>query len=141
MVAYSFQKRFPPLILAGRKSHTLRGQRRRHARIGEPVQLYQGMRTKSCKLIAEPVCDRFHGVFLKFSEWQAFEFFDVAEQEPGVWRRVGDLRPIENPDAFACSDGFDDIEDMGRFWLDTHGVRTWDGFLIGWPALSPKGAS
>lgn len=135
MVAYSFQKRFPPLILSGRKPHTLRGPRRRHARIGERVQLYQGMRTKFCKLFAEPVCNRFHGVLLKFSEWQSFAFFDVAEQEPGTWRRVGALRPIENPDAFAYSDGFDDIDDMGRFWLDTHSVRFWDGFLIGWPAL------
>jgi hypothetical protein len=135
MVAYSFKRRFVHPIEIGRKPHTLRGPRRRHARVGEVVQLYEGMRTRYCRLIAAPLCEKFHGVYLKFSTYQAFYFFDVVEQVPGEWKRIGDLRPIDDPDRFAYSDGFDDIDDMGRFWRDVHSLTSWDGFLIGWPAL------
>ena len=57
MVAYGFKKYFVPQIEDGSKTHTIRGQRRRHAHVDEPIQLYQGMRTKYCrKIIADPVC-------------------------------------------------------------------------------------
>lgn len=59
MVAYNFQSRFAGPIKRGEKSHTIRKNgKRRHARPGEPLQLYTGMRTKSCKKIVakDPVC-------------------------------------------------------------------------------------
>lgn len=136
MVAYSFQRRFVPAILDGSKTHTLRGPRRRYAREGEAMQLYAGMRTRQCRLIARATCNRFFGVVLKFSAYQCFALFDVVEQEPGVWKRRGRLRRMGDPDAFARSDGFEDIDDMGRWWRDNHGVTSWEGFLIGWAQLA-----
>lgn len=59
MVAYNFQSRFAGPIKRGEKSHTIRKNgKRRHARPGEPLQLYTGMRTKSCKkiIVKDPVC-------------------------------------------------------------------------------------
>lgn len=57
MVAYGFKKFFSPQIESGHKRQTVRGNRDRHARPGERVQLYEGLRTQYCrKIIADPVC-------------------------------------------------------------------------------------
>ena len=48
MVAYSFKRRFREPILAGSKQQTIRADRKRHARRGEALQLYTGMRTTQC---------------------------------------------------------------------------------------------
>ncbi|EHS51515.1 hypothetical protein PDO_1906 [Rhizobium sp. PDO1-076] len=57
MVAYGFKTYFAPQIEDGSKSHTIRGHRRHHAHIGEPIQLFTGMRTRHCrKIMSDPVC-------------------------------------------------------------------------------------
>ncbi|MFO0729377.1 MAG: MT-A70 family methyltransferase [Nitrospiraceae bacterium] len=57
MVAYSFKSRFLPPIARGLKRQTIRAPRSRHARPGERLQLYAGMRTRHCyKIIPDPVC-------------------------------------------------------------------------------------
>ena len=56
MVAYSFKKRFGPPILAGAKAQTIRADRKRHARPGEFVQLFTGMRTRQCRRLGETPC-------------------------------------------------------------------------------------
>lgn len=60
MVAYSFHRMFAPDVEAMIKRQTVRAHRKRHARIGEPVQLYTGMRTKQCRklVIPDPICHR-----------------------------------------------------------------------------------
>lgn len=58
MVAYSFQAMFCPPIVDRIKRQTIRALgARRHAREGEDVQLYRGMRTKHCaKIIPDVRC-------------------------------------------------------------------------------------
>lgn len=68
MVAYSFQKRFLPKIVAGlepgpwlpgMKRHTmreLRSGRSRHARPGETIQIYTAMRTRHCRQVGAARC-------------------------------------------------------------------------------------
>jgi uncharacterized protein YqfB (UPF0267 family) len=110
MVAYSFQKRFAEPILAGTKSQTIRADRKRHARPGEELQLYTGMRTKHCRLIARVQCIGIRPITL-----------DLAE---------------DMPDAFAHRDGFADWEDMRAFWRQFHpGVETFTGVLILWDPI------
>ena len=67
MVAYSFKRLFVPAIEAGTKRQTIRGPRKRHARVGEPVQLYQGMRTSHCRriLVPDPICTAVRHVALE----------------------------------------------------------------------------
>lgn len=144
MVAYSFNKRFVDPIRVGLsrislsfdcppKRQTIREiGRRRHARPGETVQLYTAMRTKSCRLLGTATCISFEGVLLKWSDWPSFFLYDIMEREPKVWRRVGDLRPIDDVEQFARDDGFETFDDMKRFWLHTHGPKTFDGALIKW---------
>ena len=59
MVAYNFQPEFIEPILSGRKTSTIRPNgKRRHARPGELVQLYTGMRTPDCVRLLEAPCLR-----------------------------------------------------------------------------------
>ena len=123
MVAYSFQRRVAEPILAGTKRQTLRGSRKRHARIGEEVQLYTGMRTKHCRLIARATCNRVEPVHLDFLR-------------PRIL--VGNLG-LEFPDQldfFARFDGFQNFEEMQAFWHDVHSVALWEGILIGWAPIA-----
>lgn len=119
MVAYSFKRRFAEPILAGAKRQTIRADRRRHARPGEELQLYTGMRTKSCRLIARKTCLYVEGVKLSF--------FNGGEVITDSLGRLTDL------DAFARSDGFVDWDEMHDFWRAEHDdPETFTGVLICW---------
>lgn len=60
MVLYGFKGEFAPLVASGQKVHTIRDLRKgdRHARPGDRLQLYSGLRTKNCvKLLdPDPIC-------------------------------------------------------------------------------------
>lgn len=120
MVAYSFKARFVPKIEAGTKRHTIRADRRRHAMAGEHVQLYQGMRTRSCRLIGNPRC-------LLVGPIQIFVHQGVVECGPWTYRTAAEL------DRLAEYDGFDDWNDMRRFWEEEHpSAAVFSGQIIFW---------
>lgn len=59
MVAYSFQPDFAAPIESGSKRSTIRPNgKRRHARAGEELQLYIGLRTRSSRLLLRVPCER-----------------------------------------------------------------------------------
>jgi len=119
MVAYSFKRRFADPILAGTKQQTIRADRRRHARPGEELQLYCGMRTKQCRLIARKTC--------LYVERVKLSFFNGGEVITDSLGRLVDL------DAFARSDGFEDWDEMHDFWRTEHDdPETFQGVLISW---------
>lgn len=122
MVAYSFQAQFAPQILAGTKRQTIRAVgRRRHARPGEALQLYVGMRTKFCRRIAVAQCTRFLPVAMKFAPL-ALVFV------------AGRLCP--SLEDFAREDGFTSWAELRSFWREHHaGVESFEGVLIGWGDL------
>ncbi|MCF4125020.1 hypothetical protein [Methylobacterium sp. SyP6R] len=136
MVAYNFQGRFVPAIRAGNKRQTIRAERTgrvRHARPGEAVQLYQGMRTKKCRLIAAPLCE---------AVWPVQIDLDAGIV---ILPQVKHVLPADL-DAFAWSDGFCDWAAMTMFWRSRHpGVLLFSGVLIRWEPiaaedLAPEGA-
>lgn len=136
MVAYSFKMRFaPPILLglelgplvAGMKRQTIRADRRRHARPGEEVQLYTGMRTRSCRLLGRPRCTAVEAIRL---------LLGTAEICLGADRLV---RAAEL-DAFAVADGFGDFADLRDFWGAAHPeVDDFTGQLIRWEPVAPPG--
>jgi hypothetical protein len=133
VVAYSFKPQFERPIQERIKPHTLRDVgRRRHAHPGEAVQLYIGMRTRACRMIGRAQCDRLQRVSLEFGSSVPIIIWDAVRADTGIYEAVGDGRPIEAPEAFAISDGFESLDAMARFWRDTHGVSEWQGLLIGW---------
>lgn len=151
MVAYSFNQQFAAPIESGRKRQTIRAPRRRHAQVGERLQLYTGMRTKACRLIRDDV------VCIGLGEVR-FDLRPLAElPEPGSARELAGLLaerplsievngiPIEtasDQDEFAAADGFEGwklgktllspFEAMVNFWMVTHGAGLFTGVLIRW---------
>ncbi|MBP0439460.1 ASCH domain-containing protein [Tianweitania sediminis] len=140
MVAYSFAPFFAQAVAALTKRQTIRAPRKRHARPGEPIQLYAGMRTRHCtKLLdKDPLC-----VAVRPIEISTSELLDagIASITIGDW--VLDAREIE---ALAQLDGFAPADfnqaagthhstaraNMGAFWLKHHGVGRFEGVLIEW---------
>lgn len=131
MVAYSFKRRFVepirvglgvlPTGLAYPKRQTIRAARKRHARPGEEVQLYCGMRTKGCFLIGRARCVSVDGVKLDFTGLVAIN------------RQAFILNTLL--DDFARSDGFADFAEMRRFWREEHGLSVFEGVRVRWEPL------
>lgn len=135
MVAYSFKKRFAPPIIAGlvpgplvtgMKRQTIRANRKRHARPGEELQLYTGMRTKSCRLLGKPVCTSCLSIRLQFGISPAMLIGGTAA-----------AAAAEELDEFAQYDGFEDWADLRAFWGREHpDVTDFVGVLIRWEPRS-----
>lgn len=128
MVAYSFQPRFIEPIRAGLKRQTIRAHRKRHARPGEAIQLYAGMRTRHCrKIIDDPVCTAVEPIEIA-----------VPEQQPGFvhngfqWRGGVGTDWAYLTEDFAAADGFEGVLDMWRFWRRHHGPGLFRGVVIRW---------
>lgn len=120
MTAYSFRPRFVAPVLAGTKRQTIRAERRRHARPGEQMQLYTGMRTKHCRLIARVTCKEVSTIRIRFVPRAVVinEFVDVRDV-----------------DEFARRDGFRNWADMLAFWREENAaadVNEWTGVLLTW---------
>lgn len=131
MVAYSFKKQFGPPILTGTKAQTIRAERAirsRHARPGEFVQLYTGMRTRQCRWLGEALCNAVWPIKLHLRD-------DIVFANDGWIRMPDDL------DAFARQDGFRHWKEMVAFWAAEHpGVDVFEGVLIRWQPLVPADA-
>lgn len=134
MVAYSFQRRFVPAIRVGLgqdeharicgdvhpKRQTVRADRKRHARPGELLQLYCGLRTKRCRLIGVARCTACEPITLDLRG-------RIMLQGERPMIRARDL------DAFAQSDGFVDWNDMCEFWYLFHpDLEEFSGVVIRW---------
>lgn len=122
MVAYSFKARFAPAIISGTKRQTVRADRKRHARKGEMLQLFTGMRTKHCRKIVEVKCRVVDDIRIRVSKTAIDEIWI------GRYPCITGL-PL---DLFARRDGFRDSADMHAFWLAEHGEGLFEGVVIGW---------
>ncbi|MCJ2104738.1 hypothetical protein MKK70_04965 [Methylobacterium sp. E-041] len=126
MVAYSFKARFAAPILAGTKAQTIRAERAgrsRHARPGERLQLYTGLRTRQCRHLGEAAC---------LAVWPIELHLVVGL----VFANDGWIRTDEDLDAFARQDGFRDWSDMLAFWKAEHpDAVVFTGILIRWQPL------
>ncbi|MBR0687326.1 hypothetical protein JQ594_15450 [Bradyrhizobium manausense] len=138
MVAYSFKGRFVDPIRVGLsrislsydrhpKRQTIRAVgKRRHARPGETLQLYCGMRSPQCFKIGEARCTAVRPILIYV---QADHVEIKGERH---------LRSLSELDAFAQSDGFANWSEMKAFWLEEHrGKRLgpFVGILIQWEAM------
>jgi hypothetical protein len=118
MVAYNFQAQFAPAVEAGLKLQTIRAQgKRKHAQPGDVLQLYTGMRQKTCRLLRKATC-------------LISTYCSITED--GI--TTGNF-PAMDLDLFAKSDGFRDFAHMKQWFRDTHGLP-FTGRLIVWSAGS-----
>lgn len=141
MVSYSFRPRFVAPIQAGTKRQTIRAVRTgrsRHARPGEELQLYTGMRTRQCKLIGKAICKMVTPIsihipegMIKLTAPEGTCFDGVAPQ--GMVTQL--ILQRQQLDDFAALDGFRDWSDMREFWMDTHDADEFEGVMITWERL------
>lgn len=137
MVAYGFKAFFAPQIEAGVKRQTVRSERKRHARPGEAIQLYQGMRTRQCrKLIPDPPCTAVDRILIVRA---GMEIVDIE---------INGMRlTVDEIEDFAASDGLALTHvshvpglghryarfNMGTFWAKNHpDVTAFQGVAIHW---------
>lgn len=124
------------------KRQTIRAEgKRRHARLGETLQLYTAMRTKQCKLIGKARCTAVVPITINFEyryqpDWPAgrIEFGDERAQ----WSENPPMHVCqgqENLDNFARLDGFEGWAEMRDFWDEEHGLGEFKGVLIRWEPL------
>lgn len=146
MVAYSFKPRFVVPICLGLgipyalddvvdaeapKRQTIRAVgRRRHARPGETIQLYTGMRTRHCRKIGEARCVSVQEIEIRFGA-----VIDTLSRGDRVSFGSLTLDDGRSLDDFARSDGFPSWVAMKRFWGDEHGGDDFQGLLIRWEPL------
>ena len=150
MVAYSFQRRFvnpirlglgleqPPEfpLAAGPKRHTIRADRKRgHAREGDQLQLFFGLRTRRCKLIGYARC---------IGSWPIELVFDDDPESEGVISPGSGLGQwgFASFDAFAIGDGFESWQALKSYWQNERGVADeFVGVIIFWENCKCTGAS
>ena len=135
MVAYSFKAMFAPMIVARWKRQTVRANRKRHARPGEALQLYVGLRTRQCRKILQPdpICTAVTPIEIAVSA-----IIGIANIEID-----GRLLTADEIEEFAIADGFapEHFDDgsaspardaMGEFWLANYGAVNFAGVVIKW---------
>lgn len=133
MVAYSFKAQFVEPIATLAKRQAVRGERKRHARVGEPAQLYAAMRTRYCWkiLTPDPICVEVQPVRIHLNS-RAPELIESIHIDG---HRLSD----DEIEAFAVADGFGGAlaegfarRRMGEFWLKEHDWNGFIGLLIRW---------
>lgn len=146
MVAYSFQQQFVAPILLGlgradeiegprpsrAKRQTIRAiGRRRHARPGDMLQLYTGMRTRSCKSIGVAKCTQVLRIKIAANAADGAGYVEIDGEKPIVGRRL--------LDEFARSDGFSNWTAMCAFWRERHKEKRlgpFVGLIIRWEPVA-----
>lgn len=121
MAAYNFQKQFAPLIESGAKQSTIR-QRRKNGylpREGDVLRLYQGMRTKACKLIREVAVARVSPITINARLGCADVILNGS--------RLTDGEVYE----MAKNDGFKGIREFSEFFEQKYGPEL-QAYLIEW---------
>lgn len=142
MPAYSFKGLFCEYVKEGSKLHTVRaprGGKMAHAKPGDTVYLYYGMRTKQCTKLAEGTCTKVESILI------------TNDNVTIEGRRLS----AEERDAFAHSDGFRHTDQfsnnragcwemMLEFWKKEHGeigtagpVVFFRGVIIHWELKHP----
>lgn len=137
MVAYSFKKYFAPQIATGIKCQTVRADRRRHARPGEMIQLFEGMRTRHCRKIRpDVVCESIVPIEIRIVEGIIVSIMvdgrSLDEPEMEAFARHDGFAPehFNEPSGYRARTA---IENMETFWFDNHGdTAGFRGVVIKW---------
>lgn len=135
MVALNFKPEFVYAIDGGEKRRTIRQVRKAgNPEPGKPLQLYTGLRTKSCEKIRDVTCTRVRPVEI--------DHIDVVLDGRPLF--AGDAPAYQGgPDPerydgdFARADGFDSFTSMVEFFEKQYGLP-FKGQLIEWSLSVPR---
>ena len=134
MPAYSFKERFCPMILDQSKTHTIRDIRKgnsKHAKEGDPVMLYFGMRTKYCYKLGDGTCLYTLPIIIYKNEiFVADNKLDYYQREYLSW--CDGFRPTGS--SYLNPEGSFDL--MIRYWLQNGGL-SYERRIIYWKDFKP----
>ena len=119
MVALNFKAQFAGPVERREKRQTVRSKAR--CRAGDKIQLYTGMRTKSCrKLVAED------------ATCKDVTYIAVRPRNQGGLTLGDTSRFPRDIDEFARADGFDNYDEMHAFFAKQYGTEYYTGYVIRW---------
>lgn len=113
MGLYGFKPQFVPHIKSGRKKHTIRSKRKHPDKPGDTLYLYENVRTKKMKRIVPPVqCVKVDHIKIDtpYPDADVMLPWDVTVAINGVGLGADELERL------AYADGFENWEEMVRFW-------------------------
>lgn len=137
MIADSFKSRFAAPILTSTKTQTIRADRKRHARPGEMVQLFTGMRMRQCRRLGETQCVAVERVLIVLPHRRQPPRIVVNALE-GEFVRGATWGMSLN--AFDLQDGFRSFDAMVASWRKNHPGQDEFGVLIRWQPPIPADA-
>ena len=125
MAAYNFQKQFVPLIESGAKRSTIRARRKNGylPRQGDVLRLYNGMRTKACRLLREVAVTEVVPITIHTNAYLGCA--DVILN--GTRLTGGEVGEL------ACADGFKSIREFADFFEQKYGTEL-QAYVIRWAA-------
>ncbi len=134
MAILSFNKKFVPEIVSGRKRQTIRGFRKFPIKCDEKIYLYTGLRTKLSMKIGEAICCESRMIEITDNE---IRLYDSTDRPPIVFNKEN--RRINE---FAQKDGFKDWNEMREWWIKTYKLPPYQsmlftGTLIEWKDFKP----
>lgn len=126
MPAFNFQAQFAEAVEYGYKLQTIRADRkdgRPHAKRGDTVKLFTGMRSKACRLLRTATVTHTARIRIKGTE-----MFLNNHRLPSI---IYDRNCETTDDEFAVADGFESFMDMADWFGRTHGLP-FEGTVIYW---------
>lgn len=119
-----FQPRFVPLVQDGRKTQTIRRERKRPIKVGDELSL----REWTGKPYRSKQMEIGKGVVTNVDR--------ISFIPPWVWVNDVPLGP-KKEEALALADGFRDYSDMILWFLKNHEGKRFDGVVIQWKKIHP----
>lgn len=127
MPAYNFQRRFMPMILSGEKPHTIRRRRKYPTKVGDTLQMYVGLRTKSAFKFAEATCIDITPIDISPLEKRIMK---TISPSVSAWLSNDEIRRLAYRDGFGGD--CDAVDNFFHFFLDTYHDLYLEDFEIIW---------
>lgn len=116
MPAYNFRSEFAELVERREKRQTIRRRRKRPTRVGDSLILFTGMRTSSCRRLAEVICRRLRDILIVGPGQVAVDGWPLSPEE---------IERLAKVDGFLS--GYEFID----FFRRQHGLP-FEGVIVMW---------
>jgi hypothetical protein len=124
-----FKKKFAPKIINGSKIHTVRNFRKVKPKLGETLYMYTGLRTRNCELITNKETLKGIDIVRIYISHVSCEIWINIEYKDQNSNNKLNLQQMEE---FAINDGFDDLPDFIKWWMDGYNLVDFRGNLLHW---------
>lgn len=127
-----FNKKFPELILGGRKIHTIRADKHGRWKQGMTIQFATGAGTKAYNQFHEAECTGVQDIEIKYTDNRGAVKIYIDGKHLGTWHRFMPQRSENVADVLrlAVNDGFEGVTEFLN-WFS----RDFTGRIIHWTAM------